>query len=209
MVSILLGVSMVGEKLQPLIIGKSKNPRAFKEVEIEKFDIKYEAIKTAWATREMFSKYLNVLNECNFAEKSEKNFNNFGGHKIDNLSNIRPPFLSPRATFICQPLDLGVAAPFKKYIKVLNSYMLGSLVEKEAEFKEGIRKISLLTAFGWCQDIWKELKIDSITNCWKNSIFFEIPREDDKENKNKKFIAQKDILGSNESDPKEIRKILV
>ena len=47
MVSILLGVSMVGEKLQPLIIGKSKNPRAFKELEIEKFDIKYEAIKTA------------------------------------------------------------------------------------------------------------------------------------------------------------------
>ena len=37
----MLCCSMIGDKKQPFIIGKYKNPRCFKNVDIKKFNVKY------------------------------------------------------------------------------------------------------------------------------------------------------------------------
>lgn len=62
-ITILFCVSMTGEKKEPLIIGKSKNPRCFKGKKLETLKIKYLHYPSAWMNKEIFPNYLNTWNE--------------------------------------------------------------------------------------------------------------------------------------------------
>ena len=46
--------SLVGEKHDPLIIGKAKNPKAIKNIDLKKLKISYAGNKKAWMTLEIF-----------------------------------------------------------------------------------------------------------------------------------------------------------
>ena len=50
--NVLVTTSMVGEKLPPLVIGKSANPRCFKN--IKKLPLSYESNKKAWMIATIF-----------------------------------------------------------------------------------------------------------------------------------------------------------
>ena len=53
---------MTGEKLPALLIGKSKNPRCFRGVNISQLDVKYRSSSKAWMTNPLFNEYLLDLN---------------------------------------------------------------------------------------------------------------------------------------------------
>ena len=55
-VSALLGVSMAGEKLPPLIIGKLQKPRCFRG--IRHVPLKYKANRRAWMTSATFEEWI-------------------------------------------------------------------------------------------------------------------------------------------------------
>lgn len=66
-ISVLLAASAVGEKFPPLLIGKSKQPRAFTQHGIaqgqtEKHGFFYYSNSTAWMTTEIFEDWLNKFN---------------------------------------------------------------------------------------------------------------------------------------------------
>lgn len=61
-ITVLFGVSAAGEKLTPLIIGRYKKPRCFKGVDVKKLPVFYESNKTSWMTAEIFTNYLNYIN---------------------------------------------------------------------------------------------------------------------------------------------------
>lgn len=61
-ISVLLGCSYLGEKLRPLIIAKSKNPRCFKNFNFDKTEVLYRANKTSWLTAKLFNEYYGMLN---------------------------------------------------------------------------------------------------------------------------------------------------
>ena len=52
--------SAAGEKLKPLVIGKSKNPRCFKNVRIGNLPVHYMANKKAWMTSQIFCEWIIV-----------------------------------------------------------------------------------------------------------------------------------------------------
>lgn len=54
---------MTGEKLDPLLIGKYKNPRGFKNLDFSRLGMKYEHNPKAWMRTEVFHRWLNDLNE--------------------------------------------------------------------------------------------------------------------------------------------------
>ena len=58
----LLATSMAGEKLRPLVIGKSANPRCFSKQVKDQMKVFYESNKKAWMTSKIFPKWLNQIN---------------------------------------------------------------------------------------------------------------------------------------------------
>lgn len=67
--TVLLCVSKSGLKRNPLFIGKSLNPRVFKNINMKDLEIDYHSNKRAWMNRDIFSKW---LEKFNFDMKMEK-----------------------------------------------------------------------------------------------------------------------------------------
>ncbi|KAG0430427.1 Tigger transposable element-derived protein 6 [Dictyocoela muelleri] len=86
----MLVVSALGEKLYPLLIGKSQRPRIFKNISLESFCVVYKANKTSWLTSELFNEYLNILKNSIFKKyrKILILLDNFSGHKIPDKTNM-------------------------------------------------------------------------------------------------------------------------
>ena len=61
--TVLLGGSMTGEKLKPLVIGRALHPRAFKNVNLENLPVQWTANKNAWMTSQIFRDWLTSVNE--------------------------------------------------------------------------------------------------------------------------------------------------
>ena len=61
-ITCLLTVSRTGEKFKPIVIGKSANPRAFKNINKKKLPVNYFNNKKAWMTSKIFQDYLKDLN---------------------------------------------------------------------------------------------------------------------------------------------------
>ncbi|KAG0428084.1 Tigger transposable element-derived protein 4, partial [Dictyocoela muelleri] len=83
-ITLMLGVNPFREKLTPLLIGKSQNPRVFKNIDLNSFNIMYRANKSSWLTSGLFNEYLDLLNE-KLKEKDRKILlivDNFSGHKV-------------------------------------------------------------------------------------------------------------------------------
>ena len=61
-VTVLLACSAAGEKLTPLLIGKSAKPRCFKGLELVTLPVTYRANKKAWMTSVLFKERVERLN---------------------------------------------------------------------------------------------------------------------------------------------------
>ena len=61
-ITVLLAASTTGEKLKPLVIGKSKKPWCFYGFEVVSLGIDYDFSKKAWMTTSIFTTWLNQLN---------------------------------------------------------------------------------------------------------------------------------------------------
>lgn len=46
--------SLAGEKIKPLVIGKYKNPRGFREINFKNLDLEYAYSKRAWMIGDIF-----------------------------------------------------------------------------------------------------------------------------------------------------------
>ena len=57
-IMVLLASSATGEKLQPLVIGKSTNPRCFRGIDKVLLGVRYEANRKAWMVSALFQNWL-------------------------------------------------------------------------------------------------------------------------------------------------------
>lgn len=61
-VTILLAASASGDKLKPLIIGRSANPRCFRGHDIKQLGVHYFSNNKAWMTSKLFTEWANMIN---------------------------------------------------------------------------------------------------------------------------------------------------
>jgi len=119
--SVLLTASATGEKLPPLIIWKSRIPRAFNEVIPS--GAKWFLNSKAWMTSNIFDNFLTLWNE---KLKTTNRcilllLDNASCHTIDVLaySNVKLMFLPPNTMAGTQPIDTGIIKSFKLHYKRL------------------------------------------------------------------------------------------
>ncbi|KAG0438485.1 Tigger transposable element-derived protein 6 [Dictyocoela muelleri] len=114
-ITIMLTCSMRGEKLTPLIIGKSKCPRPLKNFDFKEVGVKYTHSPKACMTSILFKSYLNDLDQQMITEKRKilLILDNAQTHSFVQLCNIILMFLPKNTTSIMQPLDMGIIKAFK------------------------------------------------------------------------------------------------
>ena len=122
--------SSTGEKLQMLVIGKSKKPRCFKNIDLKKLPVQYTANKKVWMTSTIFLEWITDVNKVmKWQGRQIIMFldNAKSCTKDMQLSNITLTFLPANTTSVLQPLDHGIIQAFKaRYRK----HMLQSLLSK-------------------------------------------------------------------------------
>jgi DDE superfamily endonuclease len=112
------------DKLDPWVIGRSKNPRCLKHIKNRRsLRIEYRYNKSKWMTRLIMEEFLRWLDNKMRArgKKILLLLDNFSGHELgvqlvgglEGLNNVRIAWLPPNTTSQWQPLDQGIIASFK------------------------------------------------------------------------------------------------
>lgn len=120
--TVLLACSAEGEKLTPLVIGKSKNPRCFGKRNHASLGVEYTFNGKAWMTRDIFTDWLKRLNNKMLSRKRKilLLLDNCRAHPNVSYSNLKLIFLPPNTSSRLQPLDVGIIQTMKlKYRKCL------------------------------------------------------------------------------------------
>ncbi|XP_014220278.2 tigger transposable element-derived protein 6-like [Trichogramma pretiosum] len=166
--TVMLCVNMSGDFEYPLLIGTAKNPHCFKGVNIKSLKFKWEHNKKAWMTQVIMNDFL-----INFDEKMRNNgrkvilfMDNAGPHP-DNLqlTNVKIIFLPPNTTSVSQPLDQGIIKNFKvNYRRRVLKHLLKSIDDNIQDSKPS--KITVLDAIQWIISSVKEIKKETVQNCF-------------------------------------------
>ena len=109
-ITVALCASMCGEKIRPLVIGKSKQPRCFNKIRTETLPVDYYYNSKAWMNSSIMEDWLKKLNRKMRAQKRKflLFLDNAPSHPEIQLSNIELKFLPPNTTSKTQPMDMGI-----------------------------------------------------------------------------------------------------
>uniref|UniRef100_A0A3Q2XK21 DDE-1 domain-containing protein n=1 Tax=Hippocampus comes TaxID=109280 RepID=A0A3Q2XK21_HIPCM len=172
-ITVLLASSMVGEKLRPLVIGKSANPRCFTKDYKQQMRVTYEANRKAWMTSEIFLKWLHQLNNKMVIQNRKilLFMDNCGAHVPATLSNMKIIFFPPNTTSHLHPMDAGVIQNVKlQYRKsMLKSILLN--MDECNKVSDLVKKITVRDALEWIEAAWMKLESSTISKCFSKCGF--------------------------------------
>ena len=163
-----------GEKLKPLVIGKSQKPRCFKNINVGRLPVTYVANKKAWMTTQIFTSWITSVNKIMVRQKRKiiMFLDNATSHGPDlQLSNVNLKFLPPNTTSHLQPLDQGIIRAFKaRYRKHMLRYLV-CRIEVADNATELCKQLTLLDAINWLASAWDETKESTISKCFVGAGF--------------------------------------
>ncbi|CAC5385465.1 unnamed protein product [Mytilus coruscus] len=108
--------SAMGEKLKPMVIGKARKPRCFKNIDVTNLSVIWRSNKKSWMTEATFLDWIKSVNRIMRLKKRNiiLFLDNATSHSHEiQLSNVKLSFLPPNTTSKLQPLDLGIIRAFK------------------------------------------------------------------------------------------------
>ncbi|OUC40836.1 DDE superfamily endonuclease [Trichinella nativa] len=154
------------EMLKPLVIGKAKNPRCFKNVRT--FPCTYHANSNSWMTMAIFESFLRMLDTKmrSMKRKILLFIDQCPAHPADTsyLSHVKVVFFPSNCTSHLQPLDQGIIRCVKQcYRKRIVYDRLASL--------EAPKKISVLDAMNFLNSAWNSIDASTVINCFNKSGF--------------------------------------
>ena len=107
------------EKLEPVIIGKSKKPRAFNKKTGEQLGFYYRNNAKAWMTTTLYQEWLLDWDQKLGDRKIVLLQDNFSGHvPLNGLRNIEVINFEPNLTSHVQPADQGIIHCFKAHYRL-------------------------------------------------------------------------------------------
>ena len=159
------------DKREPLIIGRSRQPRCFGKRSVRSLGYDYYFNKKAWMTRTIWLEWLKRFDEDMQRENRQIILlvDNFSAHidPIDyDLKAIRLEFLPPNTTAQLQPLDAGIIRTFKAYYR--QAFLRLAILRDEEDAAQNPFKISQLEAMELGKEAWSKVSALAISNCWKH-----------------------------------------
>lgn len=179
-------------KFQPMIIGKSKKPRAFKNCNISSLPVYYRNKKNAWMSGELFKKWFSeefvpkveiFLKDRNLERKALLLLDNAACHPDEeqlSSGDIKAYFLPPNVTSLAQPLDQGVLENLKRNYR---KKLLGKLIEdlEEKGVTECLKEITLKDAVYWIAEAWEDIQSTTLQKSWRKILSSEVQPNDENE----------------------------
>lgn len=162
-------------KLELLVIGKSKNPRAFKNV--KHLPVKYKHQNKAWMTRELFSEWFHeefvpsvkkFLKKQNLPQKALLVLDNCPGHPDeDELKSkdglIKVMFLPPNVTPLLQPMDQNIIQTVKVHYK---KSLLYSVISKEKSIIQSLKETNVKDVVYNLARGWESVSTKVLVSAW-------------------------------------------
>ena len=174
-ISVLLCTNKSGtDKLKPLVIGKSKNPRCFKNV--RSLPVDYKNNQKSWMTSPIFVDFL-VGFDTRLKMQRKKAIlliDNCPSHPPVlpvTLTNLEVKFLPKNTTSKLQPCDMGIIENFKRhYRKLLVRRLLHNIdTNKDMDWKPNLLDAIHMTASAWNQ-VLPETIFKCFRKCWGDSV---------------------------------------
>lgn len=167
-------------KLKMMVIGKSKNPRSFKNCIIP---VEYHATNKAWMTSALFVKWFHksfvkqvktFQKDNNMSGKALLLIDNARSHStedqlISDDGNIVAMFLPPNTTPLIQPMDQNAIRLIKMFYR--KSLLVHVLSFEETDISSTLKNMNLRDAVFLLASSWDKVSPDAIQSCW-NKIFF-------------------------------------
>lgn len=168
-------------KLKMMVIGKSKNPRAFKNCTIP---VEYHSTKNAWMTSALFVKWFreSFVKQVRIFQTSH-NLNGKALLLIDNAPShatetqltsddgkIVTMFLPPNCTPLIQPMDQNAIRLIKLHYR--KSLLVHILSFEESDISNTLKNINLKDAVFLLASSWDKVTSESIQKCWRKIFFY-------------------------------------
>ena len=99
-ITVALTASMTGEKLKPLVIAKSRQPRCFKGIDSSKLPVHYKFNKKSWMNSSIFEVWIKTVDRKMKRERRKilMFVDNAPSHPKMKLENVKLVFLPPNTT---------------------------------------------------------------------------------------------------------------
>ena len=202
-ITVALTCSIAGEKLKPLVIGKSKQPRAFKSTNLCAIACEYVNTNKAWMTTDLYNMWMLTLN--NNMVRQNRNIllfvDNAPVHVLDYsteqlLTNVQVEFLPKNTTAETQPLDGGVIWAFKAVMRknlLLKLLSMMDLNTDNTHASKIAKKLTVLDAMLSVAAAWASVSNITIQKCSKR-CGFELTRN----NNNQTEEVSQQLVSQNE-----------
>lgn len=192
--TILHCVNLAGEKEKLLVIGKTKKPRAFKNINVSDLPVFWRSNKKAWMTCTIMEEWLKNFDRRMGMERRKilLFLDNASSHPKDiRLTNIQIIFLPPNCTSVVQPLDQGIIRNFKTFYRALVVKKLLSEIESVSKAEVLTKNINVLDAIYYIKTAWQRVTEETVRNCFHRAGFRQESVEQTTENDI--FSAEDDI----------------
>ncbi|XP_015429410.1 PREDICTED: jerky protein homolog-like [Dufourea novaeangliae] len=184
-------------QLPLLLIGKSKKPRALKNLATHLLPAKYTHETNTWMSAAIFESWfkgdfvpevVNFLKSKNLPQKAILLLENVSSHPLISelkVGEIRAIFFPPNVTSLIQPLDQGIIEDMKnRYITNLLTYIINAQ-EDGLNYIEAMDSFSLKNAIELISDAWDQITHQRISNCWNKLLNVPIKEDNSDDIRNK------------------------
>lgn len=165
--------NMVGQMEKPMVIGKSKKPRYFKNIDSTSLPVVYRNNKKFWMTSALMTEWLTNFN--NRMVKDDRKFilflDNTTCHSHLNLTNVKLAWFPSNTSSLTQPMDQGVIYTFKSHYR---RSLLQSLIPKISSCKtvnEVAKSVTILDAIYWTHAAVQKTQADTVSKCFIKAGF--------------------------------------
>ena len=178
-ITLLVCCNMDGsDKLKLLVVGKSKQPRCFKGVNIQKLPVTYTSNQAAWMTAAIFTDWIKEWDRKLTSQGRSILLlvDNATCHPPVELTSIYLQFLPPNTTSLVQPLDQGIIKNLKHfYRESLRSRIVDALddelINAESSVAEVSKQIDLMDTIHMVTTAWQSVQSTAIKNCFRKAGF--------------------------------------
>lgn len=163
-------------KLPLIVIGKSKNPQCFENINKKNLPIWYnhqesafmnEIIFEEWFRNEFVPKVEKFLVSISLPPLAVLLVDNCSAHIHLKVRNIEVRFFPSNVTSQIQPMDQGIIQTIKLKYQLL---LVNSVLEAECKnitLIEHLKSIEMLHAIDWIAKAWGDVKESTIRKCWR------------------------------------------